>query len=56
MTKTEREALKRLLSLAAQKEVHLWHHPTNEELRQLWDERIDKEIDKMIALFGDDAK
>ena len=56
MTKAEREALKRLLALAAQKEVHLWHHPTNDELKQLWDERIDREIDKMEKIFGDDGR
>ena len=49
MTKTEREAFKRLLSIAIKKEIHCWHHPLDEELE-------DKEIDKMEKIFGDDGR
>lgn len=56
MNKIEREAFKRLLSIAIKKEIHVWHHPLDEELERLWDERIDKEIDKMEKIFGDDGR
>jgi hypothetical protein len=55
MTNEERKALKALLAVATQKELALWLRPTDEELERLWEDKIDKQIDAMERLFGDDG-
>lgn len=56
MNKTEREALKTLLAVAAQKELAIWLRPTDAELERLWDERINKQIDLLMNMMGDDGR
>jgi hypothetical protein len=45
-----------LLRTVAKAEIHQWHHPTDEELERLWDERIVKMLDDLEKDLGDDGK
>lgn len=56
MTNEERKALKALLAVAAQKELAIWLRPTDSELERLWDERINKQIDLLMRMMGDDGR
>jgi hypothetical protein len=45
-----------LLRTVARAEIHLWHHPTDDELKRLWDERISKAIDEIEKEIGDNEQ
>jgi hypothetical protein len=50
------EALVDLIRVIAKSELHIWQHPTDEELKRLWDERIAKKVAELALDFGDDLR
>lgn len=56
MTIEEREAFKKLLSIAARKEISLAKHPDDKERNDLWDGLLNSQIDLLETILGDDSK
>ena len=48
----EKKAFIEWVRLVVRSEIHLWHHPNDQELQDIWDKRIVKALDQMDQKFG----